>query len=77
MGEQKIHVLIVDDQRLMREGLRIILEDTPDIEVIGEAENGLIAIQNAENLHPDVILDGYSHASARWHRSNRAYSEAN
>ena len=56
MSEQKIRVLIADDQRLMREGLRIILEDAPDIEVIGEAENGLIATQLAENQHPDVIL---------------------
>ena len=56
VSEQKIHVLIADDQRLMREGLRIILEDTPDIEVIGEAENGLIATQMAESQQPDVIL---------------------
>src|SRR5205085_703519 len=56
MSEQKIRVLIADDQRLMREGLRIILEDAPDIEVIGEAENGLIATQMAEKRQPDVIL---------------------
>lgn len=56
MSEQKIRVLIADDQRLMREGLRIILEDAPDIEVIGEAENGLMATQIAENRQPDVIL---------------------
>ncbi len=56
MSEQKIRVLIADDQRLMREGLRIILEDAPDIEVIGEAENGLIATQIAEKRQPDVIL---------------------
>lgn len=56
MNEQKIRILIADDQRLMREGLRIILEDAPDIEVIGEAENGLIAMQLAEKLLPDVIL---------------------
>jgi DNA-binding NarL/FixJ family response regulator len=56
MSEQKIRVLIADDQRLMREGLRIILEDAPDIEVIGEAENGLIATQIVESLQPDVIL---------------------
>ncbi len=56
MSTQKIRVLIADDQRLMREGLRIILEDTPDIEVIAEAENGLIATQIAENQRPDVIL---------------------
>src|SRR5712692_9849520 len=56
VSTQKIRVLIADDQRLMREGLRIILEDAPDIEVIGEAENGLIATQIAENQQPDVIL---------------------
>ena len=56
MSGQTIRVLIADDQRLMREGLRIILEDAPDIEVIGEAENGLIVTQLAEKQHPDVIL---------------------
>ncbi|MDQ6644722.1 MAG: response regulator transcription factor [Chloroflexota bacterium] len=56
MSEQKIRVLIADDQRLMREGLHIILEDAADIEVIGEAENGLVATQLAENQQPDVIL---------------------
>ncbi len=56
VSEQKIRVLIADDQRLMREGLRIILDDAPDIEVVGEAENGLIAMQLAEKRHPDVIL---------------------
>jgi DNA-binding NarL/FixJ family response regulator len=56
MSEKTIRVLIVDDQRLMREGLRIILENAEDIEVIGEAEDGLIAIQLAESQQPDVIL---------------------
>jgi len=56
VSEQRIRVLIADDQRLMREGVRIILEDVPDIEVVGEAENGLIATQLAEKLLPDVIL---------------------
>ncbi|HEU0002700.1 MAG TPA: response regulator transcription factor [Ktedonobacteraceae bacterium] len=56
MNEQKIRVLIADDQRLMREGLRIILEDAPDMEVIGEAEDGLAATQLAGSGQPDVIL---------------------
>ncbi|HEX4203306.1 MAG TPA: response regulator transcription factor [Ktedonobacteraceae bacterium] len=56
MSEQKIRILIADDQRLMREGLRIILDDTPDMEVIGEAENGLVATQLAQSQQPDVIL---------------------
>ena len=56
MSGQKIRVLIADDQRLMREGVRIILEDAPDMEVVGEAENGLLATQLAEQQQPDVIL---------------------
>jgi DNA-binding NarL/FixJ family response regulator len=56
MSEKQIRVLIADDQRLMREGLRIILEDAEDIEVIGEAENGLVATKMAESQRPDVIL---------------------
>ena len=53
---EKIRVLLVDDQRLMREGLHILLELEADIEVIGEAENGLQAVQQYENLSPEVIL---------------------
>ncbi len=56
VSDEKIRVLIVDDQRLMREGLRIILDGAADMEVVGEAENGLIATQLAEKRQPDVIL---------------------
>ena len=56
MSDKKIRVLIADDQRLMREGLRIILEDAEDMEVIGEAENGLVVTKIAETQYPDVIL---------------------
>lgn len=39
----KIKVMLVDDQRLMRDGLRILLELEPDIEIVGEAENGVVS----------------------------------
>ena len=39
-----IRILLVDDQRLMREGLRILLELEPDLEIVGEAENGQAAL---------------------------------
>ncbi|NLA64806.1 MAG: response regulator transcription factor, partial [Leucobacter sp.] len=50
-----IRVLIVDDQALVRSGFRVILESQPDIEVVGEAENGAVAVQLAAELRPTVI----------------------
>ncbi|MDP2181839.1 MAG: response regulator transcription factor [Actinomycetota bacterium] len=51
-----IRVLIVDDQALVRAGFHVLLDAAPDIDVIGEAENGIQAIELAEELAPDVIL---------------------
>lgn len=51
-----IRVLIVDDQELVRAGLRTILESGGDISVIGEASDGEAAIDAAARLHPDVVL---------------------
>jgi DNA-binding NarL/FixJ family response regulator len=51
-----ISVLIVDDQDLVREGLRMLLEAEPDVSVAGEAGNGRQALAQARRLDPDVIL---------------------
>ena len=51
-----IRVLICDDQALVRAGFRAILEAQPDIEVVGEAENGADAVALAQRRSPDVIL---------------------
>jgi DNA-binding NarL/FixJ family response regulator len=53
---EPIRVLIADDQQLLRAGFRVILQSEPDIEVIGEAEDGADAIAKAETLRPDVVL---------------------
>ena len=53
---QKIRVLIVDDCSVARDGIRSILKACPDIEVVGEAANGLEAIAQAEHLQPAVVL---------------------
>jgi len=53
---QKIKVLIVDDQSLMRDGLKTIIDLEPDMEVLGTCENGRVAIEKSKILHPDVIL---------------------
>ena len=51
-----IRLLLADDQSLIRTGFRMILEETGDIDVIGEAQDGTEAIRLAGELHPDVIL---------------------
>lgn len=53
---QPIRVLLVDDQPLLRTGFRMILDAEPDIAVVGEAGDGLAAIDAARALQPDVAL---------------------
>jgi DNA-binding NarL/FixJ family response regulator len=52
----KLTVLLVDDHALVRRGFRRILEDEPTFQVVGEASDGLEAVQLAEQLHPAVIV---------------------
>lgn len=53
---RQIRVLLVDDEVLMRAGLRLILDGAENITVVGEAGNGIEAVQQAQALHPDVVL---------------------
>lgn len=50
-----IRVLLVDDQALIRVGFKTILETEPDIQVVGEAAEGIVGIEQARMLNPDVI----------------------
>ncbi len=51
-----IRLLLVDDQQLIRRGLKALLKSDAELQVVGEAENGQIAIALVETLQPDVIL---------------------
>jgi len=51
-----VHVLIADDQRLVRAGLRMILKAEPDIEVVGEAADGAETVEAVARVRPDVVL---------------------
>lgn len=51
-----IRVLIVDDEPLAREGIRLLLEDEPDIEIVGEAADGAEALRAIESLRPKLVF---------------------
>jgi NarL family two-component system response regulator LiaR len=55
-GADKIRILIVDDHQVVRQGLRTFLELQEDIEVVGEAGDGVEAVEMVHRLHPEVIL---------------------
>lgn len=51
-----IRILLVDDQNLIRRGLKALLKGEETLEIVGEAENGKAALELVETLHPDVVL---------------------
>jgi DNA-binding NarL/FixJ family response regulator len=51
-----VRVVLADDQPLVRAGLRVLIADTPDLHVAGEAGTGAQAVQLARDLHPDVVV---------------------
>ena len=51
-----IRILIADDHGLIRAGLRALLEDVPDMKVVGEAGDGLVVLRLAAELQPDIVL---------------------
>ena len=55
-GAKVIRVLLVDDEQLVRSGLRMILESAGDIEVVGEAADGGGAVEQVRRHRPDVVL---------------------
>ena len=54
-GVDKIRVLLVDDNKIVREGLAQFLRLEPDIEIVGEVSDGETALELTRQLHPDVV----------------------
>ena len=67
-----VRVLIADDQALVRAGFRMILEAEEDIEVVGEATDGAVALDEVRRLWPGRRPDGRPHARSRRHRGDPA-----
>jgi len=53
---ESIRILIVDDHAIVREGLRALIDTKPDMEIVGEAADGIGAVLKARSLQPDIIL---------------------
>lgn len=56
MTKKRIRLLIVDDHAVVRKGLIMVLRLEPDFEIVGEAENGVRAVEIAKGLKPDLVL---------------------
>lgn len=56
MNDKRIRVIVADDHAMLRAGIRRLLEDAPDMEVVGEAETGEQAIQEFIKHRPDVLI---------------------
>jgi len=51
-----IKIILADDHKIIREGLRALLEKNPDMEVVAEAQDGLTAVRLAKKLSPDIVI---------------------
>lgn len=56
MEKHKIRVLLADDHTILRQGIRMLLEAQEDMEVVGEAVNGRVAVEQSRALNPEVVL---------------------
>jgi DNA-binding NarL/FixJ family response regulator len=52
----KLRILIAEDHETVREGIKLLIDAQPDMEVIGEAGDGLTAVSSAQSLNPDVVV---------------------
>ena len=53
---KKLRILLADDHKMVREGLRLLVDSQPDMQVVGEAANGREALDKARDLKPHVVV---------------------
>ncbi len=53
---ERLRVMVVDDHALFRRGLEMVLQQEPDIELVGEASDGAEAVETAQEVMPDIVL---------------------
>ena len=53
---ERLKILLAEDHRILREGLKRLIAEQPNMEVVGEADNGIAAWQQAKELEPDIVL---------------------
>lgn len=53
---EKLRILLAEDHRIMREGLKRLINEQPNMEVVGEADNGIAAWQKTKEIDPDIVL---------------------
>ena len=56
MNKKKIRIFLVDDHQIVRDGIKALLLESPDIAIVGEASNGKELLDNVETANPDIIL---------------------
>lgn len=56
MSDESIKIFLVDDHKVLRDGLRMLLESEPDLQVVGEAGNGADALNRITTLKPDIVV---------------------
>jgi two-component system response regulator NreC len=54
--KNKLRILLAEDHETVRAGLRLLINEQPDMEVVGEASNGRVAVERARELQPDVLV---------------------
>jgi two-component system nitrate/nitrite response regulator NarL len=66
MPTKPIKLIICDDHDIMREGLVMLLEDEPTLDIVGLADNGQQAIDMVNTLNPDIVLMDITMEGMKW-----------